>query len=154
MLIGVSAAKAEEEHCLVTQAIAAAGNEARMDLLIGTDDIFTAAYYAEKEASKKVRDKYKALFAARDKKGGNEDPENGLGGSFGSPAEREQYFRNWTTDIKALEAAENSEIADYAAEFRRAMKADTNPATKRRLARIDALWKKEFYAPCYWGLPK
>lgn len=34
------------EHWLVVQAVAAAAYDARMQLLIGTDDIFTSAYYA------------------------------------------------------------------------------------------------------------
>jgi hypothetical protein len=153
VLIAAPTANAAEEHCLVTQAIASAGYDARMDLLIGTDDIFTAAYQDMQDATKKVREKYKALFAARNRKGSEENPEN-HGASFGSPAEREEYFHRWNTDIKALEAAENGETAVYSEVFTRAMNADPNMATRRRLARIDALWKKEFYAPCYWGEPK
>jgi hypothetical protein len=154
IFVGAPTARAAEEHCLVTQAIASAGYDARMDLLFGTDDIFTAAYQDMQDASKKVREKYKALLTARNKKGHDENPENHLVGSFGSPAERTEYFHRWTIDIQALEADQNSEIAVYSAAFTRAMEADTNPVTRRRLARINALWKKEFYAPCYWGEPK
>jgi len=153
MFVGVPTANAAEEHCLVVQAMALTGYNERMELLVGTDDIFTAALYAQQVASKKVNEKYHALIAARNKRGSDENPENRMS-SFGSPAERTEYFHRWTIDIQALEADQRSEIAVYSDAFTRAMEADTNPVTRRRLARINALWKKEFYAPCYWGEPK
>lgn len=153
VLVGAPAVSEAEEHCLVTQAMAVAGYEARMQLLVGTDDIFNSAFSTQKAASKKVSEKYGALYAARDKKGSEENPENHMA-HFNSPTERTEYFRRWSNDTKAIEADESSEIAVYSEEFKRTMAADPNPATRRRLARIDALWKKEYYAPCYWGEPK
>jgi hypothetical protein len=148
-----TAADAPKEHCLVVQAMALTGYNERMQLLVGTDDIFTSAFYEEQAASKKVSEKYKALFTARNKRGSSDNPENRLA-SFGSPTERAEYFHRWDIDIKALEADQNSEIAVYSAAFTRAMEADPNPVTRRRLARINVLWKKEFNTPCYWGEPK
>ena len=153
MSVGVQTARAAEEHCLVVQAMALTGYNERMQLLVGTDDIFTSAFYAQQAASKKVSEKYHALFAARNKRGSDENPENRMA-AFGSPAERAEYFHRWSIDIKALEADQNSEIAVYSDAFKRAMEADKNPVTRRRLARINALWNKEFNAPCYWGEPK
>jgi hypothetical protein len=153
LLLGTSAAKAAEEHCLVTQAVAVAAYDARMQLLVGTDDIFTSAFYEREAATKKVREKYDALIAARNKKGGMENPENQMR-SFGSPAERKEYFDKWSIDIKLLEADLNGELAVYDNAFDQAMKADTNTNTRRQLARINALWNKEIHAPCYWGEPK
>jgi len=153
VLAGASTARAAEEHCLVVQAMALAGYEARMQLLVGTDDMFTSAFYTERAESKKVSEKYNALFSARNKRGSADNPENRLA-SFGSPVERTEYFHRWDIDIKATEADQNSEIAVYSAAFDRAMAADPNPVTRRRLARISALWKKEYNAPCYWGEPK
>jgi hypothetical protein len=152
-LAGASSARAAEEHCLVVQAMALAGYNERMQLLVGTDDIFTSAFHDQQVASKKVSEKYKALFAARNQRGSAENPEN-HNASFGSPAERTEYFHRWTIDINALEADQNSEIAVYTDAFKRAMDADPNPATRQRLARINALWNKEYHAPCYWGEPK
>jgi len=87
MFVGVPTANAAEEHCLVVQAMALTGYNERMELLVGTDDIFTAALYAQQVASKKVNEKYHALIAARNKRGSDENPENRMS-SFGSPAER------------------------------------------------------------------
>jgi len=153
LLFGASTVRAAEEHCLVVQAMAVAGYDARMQLLVGTDEIFNSAYYAEQAASKKVYEKYRALFAARDKKGHDENPENHMA-SFNSSTEREEYFRRWQTDMKALETDQHSEIAVYSDAFKRAMDADANAVTRRRLARINAQWNKEFNALCYWGEPK
>jgi hypothetical protein len=153
LLLGTSTAKAAEEHCLVVQAIAVAAYDARMQLLVGTDPIFTSAFYERQAATKKVREKYNALIAARNKKGSMDNPENQLR-SFGSPAERKEYFDKWDVDIKLLEADLNGELTVYDNAFDQAMKADTNQNTRGRLARILAMWNKEYYAPCYWGQPK
>jgi|HubBroStandDraft_4_1064222.scaffolds.fasta_scaffold304359_2 hypothetical protein len=153
LLAGASTASAAEEHCLVVQAIALAGYNARMQLLVGTDSAFDSAYYAMQAASTKVSEKYGALFAARNQKGNAENPEN-HGASFNSPTEREEYFRRWKNDIGALEADQDSEMAVYSDAFKRAMDADPNPITRRRLDRINAQWTEELHASCYWGQPK
>jgi hypothetical protein len=153
LLLGTSVAKAAEEHCLVVQAIAVAAYDARMQLLVGTDDIFTSAFYERQAATKKVREKYNALIAARNKKGSMDNPENQLR-SFVSPAERTAYFDKWNVDIKLLEADQNGELAVYDDVFEQAMKSDKNPNTRRRLAQILTMWNKEYNAPCYWGEPK
>lgn len=148
-----SAARADQEHCLVIQAIAVAAHEARMQLLIGTDEIFTSNYRLDQQSTKEVSEKYRALFAARNKQGREENPEN-RGEMFISPSEREAYFRKWNDDITALEKAQSGEFDAYSESFMHAMDKDPNQATRRRLARINALWNKEFHAPCYWGEPK
>lgn len=143
-----------QEHCLVIRAIAVTATKERMELLLGTgDDIFDSAYRAEQSEMDKVTSKYSALFKERNAKGGRENPEN-HGGSFPSPEDRENFFRAWSRDITALEAAQSSEIAEISGVFDKAMKADKNPDTKRRLARINALWRKEINTPCYWGQVK
>jgi hypothetical protein len=131
-LAGASSARAAEEHCLVVQSMALAGYEARMQLLVGTDEIFTSAFYAQQAASKKVSEKYNALFAARNKKGSTENPEN-HSASFGSPTERAEYFHRWNIDIKALEADQNSEMAVYSAAFDMRVQISSQSQVKVRL---------------------
>src|SRR5580698_9227694 len=104
------------EHCLVTGAMAIAGYNSRMDLLLGTDGLFDDAYRTKDKGSKAVYAKYGALIDAKNAEYILKNPES-HGSLFSSPTDREEFFRRWTDDIKALEADQNRENAVYSDAF-------------------------------------
>jgi hypothetical protein len=133
--------------------MARAGHETRLQLLVGTDSAFATAYWALQGDSKRVSEKYLDLMRAVDSKKAEENPEN-HGGSFKSADERNAFFRRWSEEIKTLEGALNAELAEYSGAFDRAIASTTSPATRDRVARINAQFAKESQQPCYWGKPK
>jgi hypothetical protein len=50
-----------------------------------------------------------------------------------------------------LEADQSRENAVYSETFRRAIAADPNAKTRRRVAEIDTKWNEEAHRACYWG---
>jgi hypothetical protein len=152
-IVGVSVAEAAQEHCLVVGAMARAGYDTRLQLLVGTDSAFATAYWTMQADSKRVSEKYLALMRAVDSKKAEENPEN-HGGSFKSTAERNAFFRRWSEEIKTLEDALNAEVAGYSGAFDRAIASTTASATRDRVARINDQFAKESRQPCYWGKPK
>jgi hypothetical protein len=147
---GVSQVASAEEHCMVTGAMAIAGYNSRMDLILGTDGLLDDAYRTMEQGSKAVEAKYGALIDAKNAEYTQKNPES-HGALFGSPTEREEFYRRWTTAIKALEADQSRENAVYRDAFRRAIAADPNAKTRRRVAEIEAKFDEESHLPCYWG---
>jgi hypothetical protein len=150
---GLSTVASAQEHCLVREAMAIAGYNSRMDLLLGTDGLFDDAYRTKAKAGKAIYAKFSALIDAKNAEYTQKNPES-HGSLFGSPTDREEFYRRWTADIRALDADQSSENAVYSAAFRRAIAADPNAKTRRRVAEIDAKWNREAHLPCYWGEPK
>lgn len=153
VFLGASGIGSAEEHCLVVQAMAVTGYDQRMELLLGTDQLFDRAYRTLKAATNQVSEKYKALFVAKNQEYETQNPEN-HGGQFKSAVEREEFFRHWHNDMTTLQEDRDSELEVVTGAFDRAIAADREVETRRRIAEIRAKWNKELNLPCYWGALK